>query len=133
VTATCSELTDKPLDLLPRAPPARFYFFGFRHPTHFSKFRREMVGGLVRRILCIMPSQMDLTPSGVARLRIILSRVRCLVASPVQATLTRSKSEFFTPYPGRCNLRISETSLKDVALMTIEEIKNNGGVMGRKI
>jgi hypothetical protein len=31
--ATCSELTDKPLDLLPRAPPARFNFFGFRHPS----------------------------------------------------------------------------------------------------
>src|SRR5438132_13298522 len=30
-------------------------------------------------------------------------------------------------------MTISETSLKDVALMTIEEINKNGGVMGRQI
>ena len=30
-------------------------------------------------------------------------------------------------------MAISETSLKDVALMTIEEINKNGGVMGRQI
>src|SRR5580765_2372381 len=30
-------------------------------------------------------------------------------------------------------MAISETSLKDVALMTIEEINKNGGVMGRKL
>src|SRR5262247_3891138 len=30
-------------------------------------------------------------------------------------------------------MAISETSLKDVALMTIEEINDKGGVMGRKI
>jgi hypothetical protein len=30
--ATGSKLTHKPLDLLARAPPARFNFFGFCHP-----------------------------------------------------------------------------------------------------
>src|SRR6478609_11679091 len=30
-------------------------------------------------------------------------------------------------------MAISETSLKDVALMTIEEINKNGGVMGRQL
>ena len=30
-------------------------------------------------------------------------------------------------------MAISETSLKDVALMTIEEINEKGGVLGRKI
>src|SRR5690606_5613584 len=30
-------------------------------------------------------------------------------------------------------MAISETSLKDVALMTIEEINANGGVLGRKL
>jgi hypothetical protein len=31
------ELTDKPLDLLPRAPPVRLNFFGFRHPPTSAK------------------------------------------------------------------------------------------------
>ena len=30
-------------------------------------------------------------------------------------------------------MAISETSLKDVALMTIEEINANGGVLGKKV
>jgi hypothetical protein len=35
--ATGSKLTHKPLDLLPRAPPTRFNFFGFCHPPTSAK------------------------------------------------------------------------------------------------
>ena len=61
----------------------------------------------------------------VTRLRIILSRVRCLVASPVQAILTRSKSEFFTPYSGLSQPR------RELPLATIEAgcIIPEGGIM----
>ena len=67
----------------------------------------------------------DVQALHVARLRIILSRVRCLVASPVQATLTRSKSELFTPYPGLSQPR------RELPLATIEAgcIIPEGGIM----
>jgi hypothetical protein len=35
--ATSSKLSDKPLDLLPSTPPARFNSFGFRHPPTSAK------------------------------------------------------------------------------------------------
>jgi hypothetical protein len=35
--ATGSKLSDKPLNLLPGTPPARFNFFGFRHPPTSAK------------------------------------------------------------------------------------------------
>jgi urea transport system substrate-binding protein len=66
----------------------------------------------------------------------ILSLTACLAIAAV-ASLTRAASSepikvgILHSLSG--TMAISETSLKDVALMTIEEINKNGGVMGRQI
>ena len=47
--ATGPKLSDKPLDLLPSTPLARFNFFGFRHPTSAKSTTKCQVE-LVRRL-----------------------------------------------------------------------------------
>src|ERR1700736_1370280 len=54
----------------------------------------------------------------------IPSLVRAESSEPIKVGILHSLSG---------TMAISETSLKDVALMTIEEINKSGGVMGRKL
>ena len=54
----------------------------------------------------------------------IPSLVRAESSEPIKVGILHSLSG---------TMAISETSLKDVALMTIEEINKSGGVMGRQL
>src|SRR5438132_7400811 len=92
-----------------------------------------MTCGLDVELITSAPSAKSMKRNSFLHLALLSCATLAFVAHPLLAENSTEPIKVGILHSLSGTMAISETSLKDVALMTIEEINNAGGVAGKKL